>query len=463
MKYNSSNKPLVCMMTQSTCYKGTSKMAVKGVLWHSTGANNKTVKRYVQPDDNASNREELIGIIGKNAYRNDWNHIKLQAGVNAFIGELADGTIATVQVMPWDYKPWGCGAGSKGSCNNGFIQFEICESSLSDKAYFEKVYKEACELTAYLCNMYNLDPNGHVTMNGVNVPVILCHADSHKLGFGSNHGDVLHWFKKHGKTMDDVRKDVSNLIGKNYKPTTATTTAKPTASSSNVKFNKGDIVRVIGKTYYNGKTVPSFVVNNTWTVYSVSGDRVVIDKSSDGKYSIMSPFKADALSLVSSSVTKPSTSTATKPTTGASGNAIVNGTIVSIKKGAKYYNGKTIPDWVINKNWVVRGNPSGDKVIVDKSEDGKNSIYSAISSEYLTIVSGGGNANASTTTTMSVIKKGSNVKVKSGAKTYTGGALASFVYKTTYTVLQEPVGDRVVIGLNGVITAAVNKKDLIVV
>lgn len=33
-------------MTQSTCYKGTSKMTVKGVLWHSTGANNPTLKRY---------------------------------------------------------------------------------------------------------------------------------------------------------------------------------------------------------------------------------------------------------------------------------------------------------------------------------------------------------------------------------------------------------------------------------
>jgi hypothetical protein len=47
MKYSSKNPPLVCMMTQSTCYKGTKEMTVKGVLWHSTGCNNKTVKRYV--------------------------------------------------------------------------------------------------------------------------------------------------------------------------------------------------------------------------------------------------------------------------------------------------------------------------------------------------------------------------------------------------------------------------------
>ena len=78
MKYNENNKPLICMMTQSTCYKGTSTMTPKGVLWHSTGANNPTLKRYVQPDDNATNKSELIALIGKNNNGNDWNHITHQ-------------------------------------------------------------------------------------------------------------------------------------------------------------------------------------------------------------------------------------------------------------------------------------------------------------------------------------------------------------------------------------------------
>lgn len=212
MKYNENNKPLVCMMTQSTCYKGTSTMTPKGVLWHSTGANNPTLKRYVQPDDNATNKSELIALIGKNNNGNDWNHINRQAGVNCWIGKLADGTVATVQTMPWNYKPWGCGSGSKGSCNNGWIQFEICEDGLTDKNYFNKVYKEACEITAYLCKMYNIDPKGTVTVNGVKVPTILCHADSYDLKMGSNHGDVDHWFSKHGKTMADARDDVADLL-----------------------------------------------------------------------------------------------------------------------------------------------------------------------------------------------------------------------------------------------------------
>ena len=212
MKYSKTNPPLACIMDNSTCYKGTSTMSVKGILWHSTGVNNPDLKRYVQPSEHDPNYHPLMAKLGKNAYGNDWNHETVQAGVNAWIGKLADGTIASVQTLPWNYKPWGCASGSRGSCNNGWIQFEICEDRLDDKKYFEKVYKEACELTAYLCKMYNLDPKGTVNMNGIKVPVILCHSDSYKLGFGNNHGDILHWFSKYGKTMKDIRNDIAQII-----------------------------------------------------------------------------------------------------------------------------------------------------------------------------------------------------------------------------------------------------------
>lgn len=57
------------------------------------------------------------------------------------------------------------------------------------------------------------------------------------------------------------------------------------------------------------------------------------------------------------------------------------------------------------------------------------------------------------------IKVGDTVKVKSGAKTYNGGALAVFVYTQKYKVM-ELKGDRAVIGQHGQVTAAVNKADL---
>lgn len=60
------------------------------------------------------------------------------------------------------------------------------------------------------------------------------------------------------------------------------------------------------------------------------------------------------------------------------------------------------------------------------------------------------------------IMVGSKVKVVKGAKTYTGGGLASYVYDNIYTVIQIN-GDRVVIGVNGVVTAALHSKNLILV
>lgn len=243
MKYSSNNKPLVCMMTNSTCYKSTRTMTVKGILWHSTGANNPNLRRYVQPSTSDANYNSLMKLLGTNTAKNDWNHIYHEAGLNAWIGKLADGTITTVQTMPWNYRPWGCGSGRYGSCNNGWIQFEICEDSLTDKNYFNKVYKEACELTAYLCKMYNLNPTGYTTTNGVKVPVILCHQDSYRLGLGGNHGDVYHWFNKHGKTMDDVRKDVAALMNGGSVSTStpsnssSTSTAKPSINTSKTKLD----------------------------------------------------------------------------------------------------------------------------------------------------------------------------------------------------------------------------------
>lgn len=239
MKYTEKNKPLVCMMTQSSCYKGTRKFTPKGILWHDTGANNPNLKRYVQPDDNAADRAELIGKLGKNKYNNDWNHIDRQAGMNCWVGKLADGTVTTVQTMPWNYRPWGCGSGSKGSCNDTHIQFEICEDGKNDGAYLEAAYREACEITAYLCKMFGIDPKGTIDYKGIKVPTILCHQDSYKLGLGGNHSDIYDWFPMFGKSMETVRSDVAAIL--------AGETVQPTVKTGLSKGDSGSAVKTMQK------------------------------------------------------------------------------------------------------------------------------------------------------------------------------------------------------------------------
>ena len=220
MKYNQTNTPIVCFQSQSTCYRGTKPMTVKGILWHSTGANNPNLSRYIQPSDTLAlrandtykDRDEALRIIGVNKYSNDLNHKDRSMGMNAWIGKLADGTVATVQTMPWNWAPWGCGAGSRGSCNDGWIQFETAEDSLADPVYAMQAYWESVELTAYLCKMFNIDPHGYVDFKGIKVPTIIDHKTSHALGLGNNHGDIAHWYPKFEKSMETARNDVAAVL-----------------------------------------------------------------------------------------------------------------------------------------------------------------------------------------------------------------------------------------------------------
>ena len=57
---------------------------------------------------------------------------------------------------------------------------------------------------------------------------------------------------------------------------------------------------------------------------------------------------------------------------------------------------------------------------------------------------------------------GDRVRVKQGAKTYDNKSLASFIYTNTYNIIQID-GDRIVIGKGEAVTAAINRKDLILV
>lgn len=60
------------------------------------------------------------------------------------------------------------------------------------------------------------------------------------------------------------------------------------------------------------------------------------------------------------------------------------------------------------------------------------------------------------------ITTGSKVRVKAGAKTYSGGSLASFVYSRDH-IVKELSGKRAVITYGGTVVAAVNVDDLTLV
>lgn len=176
--------------TKNDCYKKAQKMTPAGIVVHSTGANNPYLKRYVDAPDE----------VGVNAYGNHWNNPASVMGrsvcVHSFIGYDKNKVVKVANILPYNYCCWGVGSGSKGSYNYNpaYIQFEMCEDGLTDKAYMEAVYKVAVEYCVYLCKKFNLSVNN-----------IVSHKEAHALGYGSNHGDPNNWWDRYGRTMNDFR------------------------------------------------------------------------------------------------------------------------------------------------------------------------------------------------------------------------------------------------------------------
>ena len=85
-------------------------------------------------------------------------------------------------------------------------------------------------------------------------------------------------------------------------------TSSGSATTSKVKV--GDTVTIkSGAKYYNGVTIPSWIISRQWIVSQVSGDRAVINKSPGSSYSINSPVNVNNLVVVGSTQTNTTANT----------------------------------------------------------------------------------------------------------------------------------------------------------
>ena len=103
---------LRCLLTDSDCYRAGRTIEPRGVMLHSTGANNPMLRRYVQPAKEDVNYAGLQNELGYNPYGNHWNRPGVNAFVHAFVGRLADGKVAVVQTLPWNRRGWHAGSGT---------------------------------------------------------------------------------------------------------------------------------------------------------------------------------------------------------------------------------------------------------------------------------------------------------------------------------------------------------------
>lgn len=213
-------------MTRNDCYTAGRKITPKGIMVHSTAT---------------------PGVMAA-VWFSRWNksykagEINRQVCVHAFLDDKE-----IWQYLPWNHRGWHAG----GNANNTHIGFEICEpggfsyagSSMvvynvkKHEAYFRKAWQNAVNLCVFLCKEYGLTEKN-----------IICHSEGFKKGIASNHADVMHWYPKHGESMDTFRAAVKAEL---YKKTEETT-----------KFRLNDVVAIkasAGRYYPSGPYIPSWV------------------------------------------------------------------------------------------------------------------------------------------------------------------------------------------------------------
>lgn len=191
---------------------------------------------------------------------------------------------------------------SSGANDHRAITIEVASDTTEPYAVNDKAYAAMLNLVTDICKrngikklVWSTNKNERVNhLNGCNMTVHRDYANK------SCPGKYL--YDRHG----EIAAEVNKRLGASTDNDTVVT---PTPTTS---FKTGNVVKITGTTYYSGKAIPSWVLAKNWVVYSVSGDRVVINKSEDGKNAIMSPVNAANLALAK----EPVTSVTGTPSTG---------------------------------------------------------------------------------------------------------------------------------------------------
>ena len=177
--------------TKNRCYLAAKPADHIGILVHSTGVNNRNLKRYVDAP-------ELAGV---NTNGNHWNNPTGDKCMHAFIGLDKAGEMMAIQTLPYEYACWGCGSGKRGSYNYdpvAHIQFEICQGSDTDSTYYHKAIEAAEEYCVYLCRLFGFTAND-----------ITSHKEAAKKGYASDHDDPIEWMECFGDDMNQFRARVA--------------------------------------------------------------------------------------------------------------------------------------------------------------------------------------------------------------------------------------------------------------
>lgn len=225
---------LECLIIDNPCWKKyhTASIVPTGITIHSSDEAGKVLMRFCQPTEGqteglrdngaAVNAAQMLRILGKNPYNNDWNRATyngqpVQKAVHAFIGTLADGSYAVCKTLDYTQPVWAAYKGPNGSYDGRLwtddgqiaggplhIQFEMIEDSSGDPVHCHNLYWMAVQFCAWLCRQYPT----------IRLDDIVSHKEAHERGRASDHGDPENYWRRCGAsyTMDGFRSDVAALL-----------------------------------------------------------------------------------------------------------------------------------------------------------------------------------------------------------------------------------------------------------
>lgn len=179
-------------MTENNCYKASRTIVPIGITIHSTAEPGVRAPDYFEQWNKPSSDPSF----------------NRQVCVHAFLDDEV-----IMQYLPWDHRGWHAG----GKDNDDHIGIETCEPAgvkyLSDfdivdydvakyQPYFDTVWADLVSLCVMLIQKFPT----------IRVEEIISHDEGWRRGTASGHHDPEHWWRFHGRDMDDFRRAVAEAL-----------------------------------------------------------------------------------------------------------------------------------------------------------------------------------------------------------------------------------------------------------
>ena len=263
---------------------------------------------------------------------------------------------------------------SNSANDNRAVTIEVASDTTHPYAVKNEAYESLIKLVADICKRNNIKE-------------LKWKADKSLIGQIDKQNMTVHrWFKnkacpgdylynRHGEIADRVNKMLGVTASESNigtKPNSEINVNLNSNVNKTVKFNIGGTVKLVsGATYYDGKSIPSWLFKVKLYVRSINGDKITISTQKTGAITgnVNIKYLVDYETGGSLASTATATATITTATATSTNTTFKLGDTVKLISGATYYDGKAIPSWLFKIGLYARA-INGDKITVSTQKTG---------------------------------------------------------------------------------------------